>query len=150
MAYFKQHIPAFIDGVTPEEFEFTTIEELLERNKKKLLKDYVFAYGLSSFEGQTLMISSTKEKSWWVIGFVKGFDLSKYLPNCYKVYKLQGNVKVVQGGRKNNLYIVEAESNSGYSLVEINGDASWAWADPKEYKFIRYATPEELDKVNNK
>ena len=85
---FRQHIPAFVDGVTPEQYVATSFEDLLERNKSKLSENQVFA---TNDTGSYLMVSSTIEKWWWVLGYVSGIDLRTRLPQFDKVYKGEGN-----------------------------------------------------------
>ena len=83
MIEYRQHIPSFISGVEPEKYTCNTLGELLERNKKWLLDDelgnphsLVFACG----DNNTLMVSSTVDEWWLVIGFVKGIELEEFLP----------------------------------------------------------------------
>ena len=38
---FRQHIPAFVDGVTPEQYVATSFEDLPEKNKNKLSENKV-------------------------------------------------------------------------------------------------------------
>ena len=83
MIKYEQHIPGFIDGVEPEKYSVKTLDELLKKNKRWLKKDFVFA---TDEEGETLMISSTVESWWWVLGFVEGIDLRKHLPIFDEVY----------------------------------------------------------------
>ena len=97
MIHFKQHIPSCCDYGEPVELDFETLEDLL----KDLESNYDFCpprYDLVwSCDGepdedgrQYLMMSSTIEKdSWYVMGFITGIDLSKYLPQFDKVYKEQ-------------------------------------------------------------
>ena len=85
---FRQHIPAFVDGVTPERYVATSFEDLLERNKSKLSENQVFA---TDDTGGCLMVSSTIKKWWWVLGYVSGIDLRMRLPQFDKVYKGEGN-----------------------------------------------------------
>ena len=85
---FRQHIPAFVDGVTPEQYVATSFEDLLERNKSQLFENQVFA---TDDTGSCLMVSSTIEKWWWVLGYVSGIDLRTRLPQFDKVYKGEEN-----------------------------------------------------------
>lgn len=85
---FRQHIPAFVGGVTPEQYVATSFEDLLERNKSKLSENQVFA---TDDTGSYLMVSSTIEKWWWVLGYVSGIDLRTRLPQFDKVYKGEEN-----------------------------------------------------------
>lgn len=85
---FRQHIPAFVDGATPEQYVATSFEDLLERNKSKLSENQVFA---TDDTGSYLMVSSTVEKWWWVLGYVSGIDLRTRLPRFDKVYKGEEN-----------------------------------------------------------
>ena len=85
---FRQHIPAFVHGVTPEQYVAASFEDLLERNKSKLSENQVFA---TDDTGSYLMISSTIEKWWWVLGYVSGIDLRTRLPQFDEVYKGEEN-----------------------------------------------------------
>ena len=85
---FRQHIPAFVHGVTPEQYVATSFEDLLERNKSKLSENQVFA---TDDTGSYLMMSSTVKKWWWVLGYVSGIDLRTRLPQFDKVYKGEEN-----------------------------------------------------------
>lgn len=85
---FRQHIPAFVYGVTPEQYVATSFEDLLERNKNKLSENQVFA---TDDTGSYLMVSSTIEKWWWVLGYVSGIDLRTRLPRFNEVYKGEKN-----------------------------------------------------------
>lgn len=136
-------------------FSFSAIDELLEKIKESTgfpKDDYVLACGHDyPFGKQDLFASSTKEKDWWYLGKVSYFNLSKYLPYYQTTYRLQGNVKVVCRDYNGPLYIVVSTNGSGdYSLLEINGDSQWAWADKNKYRFVRYATQEELDEANKR
>ena len=87
---FKEHIPNFVDGIEPKTFEFETIEELLEHNKEWVEdKKLVFAQS----EDNDLMVSSTVERWWWVLGYVDGVDLSKHLPKYDTVFKPENSKK---------------------------------------------------------
>lgn len=90
---FRKHIPAFVDGAIPEQYVATSFEDLLERNKSKLSENQVFA---TDDTGSHLMVSSTIEKWWWVLGYVSGIDLRTRLPRFDEVYKGEEN------GNKNN------------------------------------------------
>lgn len=154
--HFKQHIPSFCEGFVPEEYTCESLEELLKRNKNKCCKKDNEIFACS--EENDLMVSSTIKKSWWVLGSVSGIDLQKYLPHYDSVCLLKGdNIKIVKGVSKEILgwhddaeYLVAAESDGSYSLVNLtNFSDSWAWAKKEDYPTIRYATQEELDKLNN-
>lgn len=84
--HYKQHIPSFCEGITPEEYEFENVAELLDKNKKILEYDYKNCIFATDEEGHYLMLSSTTEKYWWVLGYVDGIDLSKTLPIYDKIY----------------------------------------------------------------
>lgn len=158
MYTFIEHVPSFVDG-KPEKFEFKTLKELLSKMRDcgRLLPDYVFAYGNCNYNNQTqcLMISSTKEKKWWVLGYVTGLDLAQSLTRYDKVYKLQGRVKIIKvkigkSAHRNRLWVVENERNNKYSLVGLkNPDEGYAWVNAEDCQFMRYATQAELDRINN-
>ena len=150
MGYFTEHIIpwAWSPGDKPEKYSFNTIEELINKNKEYLPDGYVFAYSQDE-NVQLLMISSMTEKEYWVLGYVEGFDLSKYLPVYTSTYKFNGNVKIVKNKFDACEWLVESESsNDEYSLISLDGEESFAWAKKKDFKFIRYATQEELDTIN--
>lgn len=85
---FVEHIPAFVDFQSDpppcENYVVGSFEELLERNKRKLGKNEVFA---TDERGHSLMTTSTVEKFWWVLGTVGGIDLRTRLPRYDEVYK---------------------------------------------------------------
>ena len=94
MICFREHIPGCCDYGQPAKVRRKYLSALLanlEANFNMLPpKDtWVWAYDVEYCgEEQTLMIVSTKEEGdWWVIGYVKGIDLSKYLPKYNEVYK---------------------------------------------------------------
>lgn len=163
---FRQYRPPFVESDEPLwEYESDSIQDVLRAITEMgelhdVLKDgYVFAYDSGNYDNsQTLLISSTSKKEWWVIGRVWGCDLVTVLPYFNDCYKLRDNVMVVEcvsqeeGPFKfddiGDLCVVQAESNSGYSLFNLKKMLSWAWGDKKNYKFKRYATQEELDTVN--
>ena len=147
--YFVKYRPAFFSGFKDEKYNFDSIDDLLKKNNNALSDGFMFAceYG---FYKQTLMVSSTKKREWYVVGFVYNFDLSRYLPNFRTCYKLCGKVKVCMKDGNDDVYVVEDESKTGeYSLINIDKGYSWAWASPDEYKFTRYATDEEIEKANS-
>lgn len=79
MAEFKQHIPSFIEGVERKIFQFNTFEELM-KEQEELLPNHKWCYSDYVDDTQLLMIEELDNKYWFVIGYVKNFDLSKYLP----------------------------------------------------------------------
>ena len=97
MIHFKQHIPSCCDYGEPVELDFETLEDLLkdlESNYDFCPPRYDLVWSCDSEPDedgrQYLMMSSTIEKdSWYVMGFITGIDLSKYLPQFDKVYKEQ-------------------------------------------------------------
>jgi hypothetical protein len=146
MIKYKQHIPAYISGADPEEYTCETLDELLEKNKSCLGKDCIFAYGSEN----TLMMSSTAKKYYWVLGFVRGVDLKEYLPYYENVYSLQGDhVPIVRWRKNNHLYIVRAESDDNYGVIDMEFGSVWSWMRSDEAEFVRYATQEELDWAND-
>jgi hypothetical protein len=86
MIKFKQHIPAYCSGINAEEFRCRSLDKLLEKEKRYLdnpYHKYVWACG----DDETLMISSTSDQYWWVVGNVKGINLTEELPfylDCYQ------------------------------------------------------------------
>lgn len=94
MIHFTEYIPSFCSfNEPPIEKDFETLEDVLEYLESEY--DYcppgdvrVWSYGSTDAEGkQTILISSTIKKSWFVRGFVEGIDLSKHLPRFDEVYK---------------------------------------------------------------
>ena len=147
--YFVKYRPAFFSGFNDEKYNFDSMDDLLKKNSNALADGFIFACDGGFFK-QTLMVSSTQKREWYVVGFVYNFDLSGYLPNFRKCYRLHGQVKVCKAKGDRDVYIVADESPiSGYSLININKKYSWAWASPDEYKFTRYATEEEIDMANS-
>lgn len=154
-----QHIPSWAD-TKPFTIEANSLEELLSNEKvKSYLGDGdVFAYGGT---GQTLMTSSTKKRTWWVIGYVDGCNLIGKLPHFKKVYKFTGNVSVVKVkpntefincglAKIDKEYIIDHQSGGSCMLTGIDGRGGFAWISDSDLEFIRYATQEELDKINNR
>lgn len=71
MNKFIQHIPTFVDGCTPQDFYFNTLEEL-EDSLKKLgyLTD-----GLSLVRGGDLLMQINEEGDyWWVLGRLRNYN----------------------------------------------------------------------------
>lgn len=86
--FFRQHIPGYISGYEPREYEASSVENLLKKTKKYLnkeqIKDLVFT---TDENGELLMMSSTVKEWWWVLGFVSGINLTTELPQYNTVYK---------------------------------------------------------------
>ena len=92
--HFKQYIPAFCSVTERIEFDFETLEELLEKQFEPVginlfnLKYYYEQYTDSTqllIQGfnMVLPISDTVNKTkfqWIILGYVNNFDLSKHLP----------------------------------------------------------------------
>lgn len=78
MAIFKQHIPAFVEGVERREFEFNTLEEL-KAGAPLAYPENHYCYD-KYFDCQLLMESTPDNEQWIVLGYVIDFDLSKHLP----------------------------------------------------------------------
>jgi hypothetical protein len=79
--HFKQHVPNFVEGVNPVEFDFATQEELLEHPQVKAWSqdDYTgrgpfFRYSLCFYGQQEflLMVEYSDGKDWRVIGYIDG------------------------------------------------------------------------------
>ena len=79
MNTFRQHIPNFVDGVTPDTLEFETTEELLN---SMTLSKYGQREDFSHFalNGSTLMEISDEGYHWWVVGYIEKPELVN-LPN---------------------------------------------------------------------
>lgn len=152
MIHFTQHIPGFGDG-KPYEKRYRTVENMLKDPKIQSYLHYdgnpVYAYG-DGWKRQLLMVSSTVKKWWLVIGYVDGVNLSDYLPYYDQTYLLKGKIPVVE--RNGEFYIVRIEENNGdmivYSLYNLQTGSVSAWHNAKDCKFVRYATQEELDRIN--
>ena len=93
MIKFKEHIPDFAyNGIEPKSYCVENYNELIEKNKQILNR---FEYNScnrkvvfsTDEDGDVLMLSATNESWWWVLGYVDGIDLTKYLPNYKNVYK---------------------------------------------------------------
>ena len=81
--YYLQHIPNYVDGATAKAFIFTTTEELFKKLDRELKDGEIFVY-----DRNTLMVQSTVEKFWWVLGFIRNFDIEKLnIPHAnYYIY----------------------------------------------------------------
>lgn len=154
-----QHIPDWADA-KPFTIKANSLEELLsnKRMKSYLNDGDVFAYGDS---GRILMTSSTKKRTWWVIGYIDGCNLIGKLPHYKKVYKFSGDVKVVKVkpntefinsgfAKVDKEYIIEDQQGRSCSLMGVDGRGGLAWISDSDLEFVRYATQEELDKINNR
>lgn len=93
MISFTEHIPSWaFNGQEPKKYKVDSYEELLKMNYYALdeyeykPKDCQVVFATDEY-GDKLMISSTNQKWWWVLGYVIGIDLSKYLPHYQDVYK---------------------------------------------------------------
>ena len=81
MAKFVQYFPSFFSGFKKETFTFSTFEDL----KKKLRKNLNYpdnGYEFCCGDSRTLMTITTldnPDRRYYVIGFVGGIDLTKYL-----------------------------------------------------------------------
>lgn len=70
--FFKQHIPSFVSGVEPTEFNFKTFEELIEKVERtisELHPNFKYTYGETcTSSNRYLMITSNDGKQWFVLG----------------------------------------------------------------------------------
>lgn len=94
VGHFKQYIPAFCSVIERIEFDFKTLEELLEKQLKPVgIKLFNLKYYYEQYTDSTqlliqgfnmvLPVSDTVNKTkfqWIVLGYVTDFDLSKHLP----------------------------------------------------------------------
>lgn len=85
MIKYTIHIPDFVSGVEPQTYEFNDLAELLAFEKESL-KDDKRNLIFTCSGNDRLMVSATNKKYWWVLGYVEGIELSKYLPAFDKVY----------------------------------------------------------------
>lgn len=92
MAEFRQHIPSFCEGFERKIFQFNTFEELMSF-QKDLLPNDKWCYSDYVDNNQLLMVETIDNKSWYVIGYVEGFDLSKYLPKVVYEYTMEEDYK---------------------------------------------------------
>jgi len=89
MAEFVRYIPGFVSGLYLDKFEFKDFnKEVLEKYSYCLEGgEYHWCYNDSGNGVQQLMINTKNNDKWWVIGTVKGLDLSKYLPKIIFTHK---------------------------------------------------------------
>lgn len=153
MIHFVQHIPEFGDG-KPYKHNYRTVENMLKDPKIQSYLKYkdglTFAYSDNYYE-QNLMVSSTKEKWYFVVGHVDGVKLSDYLPHYDRAYLLNGPVKIVKVDQALYIVMYEYEHPDGrisYLLCELTTGRTHLWRDAEKCEFVRYATQEELDFVN--
>lgn len=64
---FKQHIPAFIDGIESKTFDFNSVDELLNNDHVKSFSDDP-NFIRFSVSGELLMAEYTNR--WWVVGYL--------------------------------------------------------------------------------
>lgn len=116
--HFKQYIPAFCSGIERTEFDFETLEELLEKQLKPVenfpnLKYYYEQYMdncqllIQGFD-MVLPVSDTVNKTefqWVVLGYVYNFDLSKHLPRIEYPEERIESITVHNPGDEDNITI---------------------------------------------
>ena len=95
MNKFTQHIPNFVDGATPEIFEFETTEQLLNSEVVKRYKGDDFSnFAMSDSH---LMVISDNGFNWWVVGRIQDpsrVDLPLWDGGKYRA-KLESGEEVV-------------------------------------------------------
>ena len=97
MNTFSQHIPNFVDGVTPDTLEFETTEELLN---SMTLSKYGQREDFSHFalNGNKLMEISDDGYCWWVVGYIEKpelVNLPKWEGGKYRAELSTGEVVVL-------------------------------------------------------
>lgn len=85
MGKFRQYLPPFIDFFIPKEFEFDTIDELVQKYKDIINKDLCSNGEILCTDsgGRYFMLYVPKEDAWYVLGYVDNFNLL----DCYVSYK---------------------------------------------------------------
>lgn len=81
---FRQHIPAFVDGIDPLQLDNVTIEDVLSNYKKWNQGQDEFAYyysliGDGEFEYKAHLMCQWKEEDkyrWYVLGYMSEIPLS--------------------------------------------------------------------------
>jgi len=91
MAEFLQHLPGYVTGIDPARFEFTDFKkEVLEKYSHWVESgEYHWCYNPGGNGMQYLMVITENNDKWWVVGFVKDYDLSKYLPKAVLKHKVK-------------------------------------------------------------
>lgn len=90
MYIFVMHIPNFVDHDCPEEFEFTTYQELLDNPLINRLAESSGFYRFSISHNR-LMLELNEGKQWWVIGYIlPSYDFG--LPQWAPIYEKSQNV----------------------------------------------------------
>lgn len=83
---FKQYIPSFTTGYEPIEFEFIDFKDLIKKCEALICPKS--SHEVYSQSGKnTLMVNYLDKNSYYVMGYVSNFDLTKCLPNVLTVYK---------------------------------------------------------------
>lgn len=160
MIKYTQHIPNYCSGFEPKLYETETLEELLDYLfKEGALKDpkreLVFANG----DYETLMIASTTDAWYWVIGFVSGVDLRDYLPHynsCYKFKPGENKVFKFKTGlgehymfdHKEKYEYLARDGDNPYALLRLDNSGGIGWINERELIFLRYSTQQDVDKIN--
>lgn len=87
---FIQHIPNYVDGAEVKVFMFENKDELFSKHPE-LDDDMIYVYS-----GDALMKQSLSESFWWVLGFIRNFDLKDLdIPEVnYDIYNDDKTVNV--------------------------------------------------------
>lgn len=115
MARFKQHLPGFVEGFEPGEFEFQTTEELL---RHPLLAEYAAAFGFSHFaiSDELVMAVYADGENWLVAGYVSdpdSVDLPKWRKGKSNTPDHIDDIKAGSAFRESLLTKADAVSSSG-------------------------------------
>ncbi len=88
MGKFIEHIPRFIQvSEKPLEIDFNDLNELLEKINYKKSNDENWCYDQMPNGDYLLMTNNKDNTSWWIVGKIYNYDLSKYLPKLVTNYK---------------------------------------------------------------
>lgn len=90
--HFRQHVPGYVDGVDPADFDFAGKEGLLAHPEvaRWTQDDYTgkgpfSGFALSRHGEETLLMATYDEGlHWWVVGYLTdaaGLDLPAWMPN---------------------------------------------------------------------
>lgn len=72
---FVEHIPGFAFPSDVRIFNFGSVEELVSKVRKKFSNWFDDGYELC-YEDNSIMVHKDETQSWWVLGFVRNFDIS--------------------------------------------------------------------------
>lgn len=92
MGKFIEHVPRFVQiSEKPLEIDFTDFDELLEKINYKKSDDESWYYDQMPNGDYLLMTNNKDNTSWWIIGKIYDYDLSKCLPKLVTNYNETSN-----------------------------------------------------------